>query len=310
MKTVKAIDERIQITLKQLMRLKHDAHGFSFLSNQPLKSKLMGRKRSTIRGRGLDFSELRDYRPGDDIRNVDWRVTNRMGKPYVRLYCEEKDRPVMIIVDQRSNMHFGSQWKMKSVLAAELSALIAWKALDEGDSVGFIILSDQRYIECEPTRSHTKFQQYLALIVKFNQIINSNSAQTNKPISMAGLLKKAEKFITHDYLLIVISDFIDPQASIIPSLAKLTQHNDIIACYVYDQLEHDIRPLENLVLGDGEYQLQLSANKKGLTEKFNHYTEQKLSNMQTTFAKHNIPLLSFSTEFNVAGQVRKHLGAA
>ncbi|MCP4985454.1 MAG: DUF58 domain-containing protein, partial [Colwellia sp.] len=79
MKTVKAIDERIQITLKQLMRLKHDAHGFSFLSNQPLKSKLMGRKRSTIRGRGLDFSELRDYRPGDDIRNVDWRVTNRMG---------------------------------------------------------------------------------------------------------------------------------------------------------------------------------------------------------------------------------------
>ena len=199
---------------------------------------------------------------------------------------------------------------MKSVLAAELSALIAWKALDEGDRVGFIILSDQRYIECEPTRSHTKFQQYLALIVKFNQIINSNSAQTNKPISMAGLLKKAEKFITHDYLLIVISDFIDPQASIIPSLAKLTQHNDIIACYVYDQLEHDIRPLENLVLGDGEYQLQLSANKKGLTEKFNHYTEQKLSNMQTTFAKHNIPLLSFSTEFNVAGQVRKHLGAA
>tara|TARA_R110002012_G_scaffold313266_1_gene524733 strand:+ start:4140 stop:5066 length:927 start_codon:yes stop_codon:yes gene_type:complete len=302
-------DERIQVSLKQLMRLKHDTHGFSFLSNQPLRSKLMGRKRSTIRGRGLDFKELRDYRPGDDIRNVDWRVTNRMGKPYVRLYTEEKDRPVMIVVDQRSNMHFGSQWKMKSVIAAELAALCAWQALDEGDRVGFIMLSEHRHVECQPTRSRAKLQQYLALLVKFNQEINKPSV-TDTVISMAALLKKAERFITHDYLMLIISDFIDGQKSIMPSLAKMAQHNDIVACYVYEQLEHDIHQLDKVVVGDGKYQLQISANNNALADKYNRYTQQSLLAMQTGFAKHKIPTLYFSTELNVASQLRQHLGAS
>jgi len=111
--------EDIYTSLRALMRLRYSARGFSYLPRQPVRSLLSGRKRSRLRGRGLDFDELRHYRPGDDIRTMDWRVTNRTGKPHVRVYTEERDRPVVVMVDQRLSMFFGSRQKMKSVIAGE-----------------------------------------------------------------------------------------------------------------------------------------------------------------------------------------------
>ena len=132
-------DEGVYTSREELVRLRHSARGFSYLPKQPVGSLLAGRKRSRLRGRGLDFDELRHYRPGDDIRTMDWRVTNRTGKPHVRVYTEERDRPVMLVVDQRLPMFFGSRWKMKSVVAAEVAALTAWRVLDVGDrhNIGF-----------------------------------------------------------------------------------------------------------------------------------------------------------------------------
>ena len=90
----------VYTNLKALVRLRHSARGFSYLPQQPLRSLLAGRKRSRLRGRGLDFDELRHYRPGDDIRTMDWRVTNRTGKPHVRVYTEERDRPALLLADE------------------------------------------------------------------------------------------------------------------------------------------------------------------------------------------------------------------
>ena len=139
--------------VQTLARLRHDAHGFSFLPRQPLSSLLSGRRRSRLRGRGLDFEELRNYRPGDDIRTMDWRVTNRTGRPHVRVYTEERDRPVLLIADQRLGMFFGSRSKMKSVVAAELAALCGWRVLSQGDRVGAILFNDARIEQFRPSRS-------------------------------------------------------------------------------------------------------------------------------------------------------------
>ena len=89
--------DTIYVDVAELAKLRHDARGFSFLPKQPIHSLLSGRRRSRLRGRGLDFEELRHYRPGDDIRSMDWRVTNRTGKPHVRVYTEERDRPVILV---------------------------------------------------------------------------------------------------------------------------------------------------------------------------------------------------------------------
>ena len=110
----------IYADLAELVRLKFGTRGFSFLPRQPVHSILAGRHASRLRGRGLNFEEIRRYLPGDDIRQMDWRVTARTRKPHVRVYSEERDRPVLLVIDQRQSMFFGSRRAMKSVVAAEV----------------------------------------------------------------------------------------------------------------------------------------------------------------------------------------------
>src|SRR5210317_2432637 len=154
-------DGDVYTNLRALVRLRYTAQGFSYLPRQSVRSLLAGRKRSRLRGRGLGFDELRHYRPGDDIRTMDWRVTNRTGKPHVRVYTEERDRPVMVVVDQRLPMFFGSRRKMKSVVAAEMAALTAWRVLSVGDRVGAILFNDSRTLEAKPSRNERKIIGWL-----------------------------------------------------------------------------------------------------------------------------------------------------
>ena len=120
-------DSNIFVDPKDLIALQFQATGFSFLPRQPVHSVLSGRHGSRLRGRGLDFEELRHYRTGDDIRTMDWKVTARMRKPHVRVFTEERDRPVLLVVDQRISMFFGSRRCMKSVAAAEAAALGSYR---------------------------------------------------------------------------------------------------------------------------------------------------------------------------------------
>src|SRR5690242_20391738 len=113
-----AEDAGVFVELDELVALRSEARGSSFLPRQPVRSLLAGRRASKLRGRGLDFEELRAYVAGDDVRSIDWHVTARTQKPFVRTYKEERDRPVLLVVDQRASMFFGSQRQMKSVAAA------------------------------------------------------------------------------------------------------------------------------------------------------------------------------------------------
>lgn len=129
-------DGLVYVSLAQLMALEFKARDLSFLARQPQGSILAGNHASRLRGRGLNFDELRRYQPGDDLRHLDWRASLRTGKPVVRTFTEERDRPALIVVDQRMSMFFGSQRSFKSALAAELGALTAWMVFNAGDRVG------------------------------------------------------------------------------------------------------------------------------------------------------------------------------
>jgi uncharacterized protein (DUF58 family) len=139
-----AVDGRVYASIHQLLALQHKASGFSFLPRQPLHSLLAGRHASKVRGRGLNFEEIRAYYPGDDIRTIDWKVTARTQKPHTRVFTEERERPALLVVDQRIDMFFGSQVNMKSVTAAEAAALGAWRILDQGEPD----CGDQRFRRC------------------------------------------------------------------------------------------------------------------------------------------------------------------
>src|SRR5580698_2002411 len=141
--------------LDSLIALQFKVGCFTLRHNKPVRSLLFGRRASHVRGRGLDFEELRNYVAGDDVRSIDWRVTARTQKPYVRVYSEERDRPTMLVVDQRINMFFGSRVSMKSVVAAEISALAAWRVFHQGDRVGAFIFNDDAAEEVRMHRSRS-----------------------------------------------------------------------------------------------------------------------------------------------------------
>ena len=117
------VPSEIAINLSDLAKLEHLVTGFSLLPRQAVHSVLSGKHASKLRGRGLDFSEVRKYVHGDDIRNIDWKVTARTRVTHTKVFNEEKERPTFVIVDQSSSMFFASQGSVKSVLAAQLAAI-------------------------------------------------------------------------------------------------------------------------------------------------------------------------------------------
>ena len=122
--------------LRDLIRLRYAAREITELTDKKTANPLAGLLTSNFQGRGIDFSEVRVYQPGDDVRTIDWRVTARTQKAHTKLFQEEKERPVLILTDQSRSMFFGSQVTFKSVQAARLAALIAWTMLNRGDRVG------------------------------------------------------------------------------------------------------------------------------------------------------------------------------
>lgn len=305
--TVPANDD-IYTNLRSLMRLRYSARGFSYLPRQPVRSLLNGRKRSRLRGRGLDFDELRHYRPGDDIRTMDWRVTNRTGKPHVRVYSEERDRPVMVVVDQRLPMFFGSQQKMKSVVAAEVAALTAWRVLTVGDRVGAILFNDSRVVEAKPSRNERKIIGWLGDLATMNNELSVAPDRNSNPASLTDALRLLERSVGHDYLVVLISDFHGWNDAALKTICRINQHNDVICTLVFDPLERDISGASNLVVSDGKFQLEIDPQRRELGKKFEASFESSIAHVQNELRRHQILVLPVETATAVTRQLQEKLG--
>lgn len=196
----------VYAALDDLIRLRHLASGFSFLPRQPVPNLLSGRHASKLRGRGLNFEEIRHYLPGDDIRQIDWKVTARTRKPHSRIYTEERERPVLMVVDQRMSMFFGSRRQFKSVTAAEAAALVAWRTIAVKDRVGLILFDDQESVTIRPQRSQGGVMQILRAILDKNQALRADSTTSSQPTMLNRALEQGQRLAVHDYLVVLISD--------------------------------------------------------------------------------------------------------
>jgi len=298
------------VTLKQLTRLRYRARGFSYLPTQPVRSVLAGRKRSRLRGRGLDFDELRHYRPGDDIRNMDWKITQRIGSPYVRVYTEERDRPVWMVVDQRLSMFFGSQHQMKSVAAAEAAALTAWRVLAVGDRIGAVIFNDQQQFIAKPSRSERSTLAWFEKLVEFNNDLTACADKTSLPKALASALQTLAPRLGHDGLVVIVSDFDGWSEVCLDTLKLINRSNDVVAAVVSDPLERDIVSANNLVVSDGRYQLEIKTTNSPAQERFKADYDQRFSNLIDSLKRHAIPVLALSTHTDISRQIQRLLGGA
>jgi uncharacterized protein (DUF58 family) len=297
----------ITIALKDLIRIKADASGFSFLPRQPITSLLAGRHASRLRGRGLAFEELRHYVQGDDVRTIDWKATARLRSPHVRVYNEERDRPVLLVVDQRRPMFFGSRRAMKSVTAAEIAALGAWRALAAGDRVGGIVFNEDEIIDLRPHGSQTRVLRLLHEVARLNQALAEQPGTTAGQVTLNQALEASLHCAVHDHLVVLISDLDGADDETKRLATQLAAHNDVLVVAIYDPLGASLQGHPGMIAADRgtTYTLPASAT---FAASFQQVFTALLGQWTDIFRALRVPVLPISAAEPPAQQLRTLFG--
>lgn len=296
--------KNIFTSLEELLQMEVYARNFSFLARKHKSNSILaGKHASRLRGRGLDFEEVRKYVNGDDIRNIDWKVTARTQETHTRVYTEEKERPVLIIVDQSKSMFFGSQVRTKAVVAAELAALSAFRVLDEGDRVGGVVFADNGIDIVYPKRDRKNILRFLEKIVSRNHELEKSQPSSFED-SLKEIILKVQNIVTHDFLIIVISDFMRYAPKTIKSLKQLRVHNDLILAKVSDPMERDI-PDENIIAGDQNSQIRIKGRSKNIRRRFASGFDDEFLAFKNDMFHYGIPVFQVNTVEPVDKQLKK-----
>lgn len=298
----------VYVSLAQLMALEFNVRDLSFLARQPQGSILAGNHASRLRGRGLNFDELRRYQPGDDLRHLDWRASLRTGKPVVRTFTEERDRPALIVVDQRMSMFFGSQRSFKSAVAAELAALAAWMVFHAGDRVGGLVFNDQRIDSIAPLRSRKRVEALLSRVVQQNRALNAGNPDAEDEDQLDKALQRCLGVAGHDHLICIVSDFAGAGERTLQLMRQLSAHNDVIALQVYDPLALKLPNNGRLLVTQGELQVELAIEKRNVQQPLGDFLSGRLKDVATLLRRSQVPLMMISTAEDAHGQLRAELG--
>lgn len=303
--------------LAALLRCRFSAQDLKLFAHQPARSLLSGGERTRFRGRGMDFEEVRLYQPGDDIRSIDWRVTARTQVAHTKIFREERERPVFMLVDQRSPLFFGSTRCFKSVLAAHIAALLGWAALANGDRLGALVFGDYDQRDVRPRRSKHAVLELLHQLQDYNHRLISPitpapvslpSGQLKNANSLEGMLSDARRIAKPGCALFIISDFHDMTASAEQQLFELARHTDVTLIHVYDQLERQLISNSPLTISNGRERLQLAANEKTFQQAYKNQFDQQLNTLTGICKRLRIPLLSYATQDDIQDGLRKAYG--
>lgn len=301
-------DGLVYVSLAQLMALEFQARGLSFTARQPQGSILAGNHASRLRGRGLNFDELRRYQPGDDLRHLDWRASLRTGKPVVRTFTEERDRPALILVDQRMSMFFGSQRSFKSAVAAELGALAAWMVFSAGDRVGGLVFNDSRIDSIAPLRSRKRVEALCSRIAEQNQALNAGNPDAEDQGQLDNVLQRCLALAGHDHLICIVSDFAGAGERTLQLMRQLAAHNDVIALQVYDPIAMTLPSRGRLRVTQGQLQVELAVDRRQVRQPLGDFLSGRLKDVAMLLRRSQVPLMMFSTGEEVLKQLRAELG--
>ena len=304
----KHIEKGIAYTsLDALVRLRYKVRGAWFRPFQSVDTLLLGSHGSRLRGRGLNFEELRAYQLGDDIRTMDWKVTNRMKKPHVRVYTEERERYVWLLVDQRLDMFFGSKVRMKSVAAAETAALAAWRTLADKDKVGGIVFNDHHQVPFKPQRQPHAVTRLLGAVAGMNQELRSGQGAQSSPEMLGRVLDKTLKLCSHDNLILIISDMGGWNSSVLGQIKELTRHNDVVVCLIFDPLEIKLPHMGRTVISNGWQQIEFDTHKKHIREAFEREFTTRFQDLQNRLKIYQVPVIPVDTTLPVQDQLYRTL---
>jgi uncharacterized protein (DUF58 family) len=254
------------------------------------------------------FEEVRLYQAGDDVRSIDWRVTARTQVPHTKVYREERERPVFVLVDQRSPMFFGSQQCFKSVLAAHIGATLAWAALNNGDRVGGLIFGDAQQRDIRPRRSKHAVLELLHHMQEFNQALGSPIAPDSSK-KLRAILTDTRRIAKPGCALFIISDFHDYDSECEQQLFELARHADVSLIQVHDPLEKQLMSNTRLTVSNGETRLQLPTDENAFQQAYQNAYADRLERITTSSKRLGITLMSYATTDNVQQALRERFSA-
>ncbi|WP_017220384.1 DUF58 domain-containing protein [Moritella dasanensis] len=301
----------IEVTLKELQQYSYQTN--SVLANKTLaRAKLAGGHLSPIKGRGMEFSECRQYQPGDDIRSIDWRITARTGKTYCKLFSEEKERPVYVLLDLSSSMYFGSQYRLKSVQACHLTALLAWATKHKSDRVGGIIIGEFGHKELKPQRQQRGIMQLLSQTVtlhnaQLNQTNVANGNDVTTPESLAGALTRLRMVCKTGSHIMIVSDFLNLDDKAQKQLALLKRHNEIEAWQIFDPLEQALPSISanvRLAVSDGQQQGFVSPGDASSRQKYQQHADVKQQALRQVMNRYGIRHHKISSGESLLSQIK------
>ncbi len=249
---------------------------------------------SPFKGRGMDFEESRMYQPGDDIRNMDWRVTARTGTAHTKVFREERERSVLMWVDYRRPMFFATQGAFKSVLAARAAALLSWSAIQHGDRLGGLIFSEQQHEELRPQRGDKAVLHFIKKLAHHPAWTEQENTPDENGIVVQSLIR-LRRVAKPGSLIILFSDFHHFGAEAESHLIQLSRHNDVIMLFFHDPLESQLPPSGLYQISNGQQSMALNTADTRICTAHQQKFQQHQDNLKALCRRYGLFFLSCAT---------------
>ncbi len=293
---------------EDLVALQRHAAKVELRQAGPARARMGGDRLSRMRGRGMDYQESRDYQPGDDVRSMDWRLTARTGKPHVKIFQEERERPVVLFVDLNPGMFFGSRGMLKSVAASRAAALIAWAAAERGDRVGAMLFNGGHH-DLEPRGGKHGVLQLIRLLVKQTDPRQGVEGLAD-PAGLNGALSRLRRVARPGSLVVLIGDYYAIDEDSAKHLMRLRQHNDVVAIQVVDPLEEAAPPGDRYGITDGGWRGVLDTRTVAARRDYQEFFGRHHRAVAAVMRRQAIPLLRLSTADDLVGCLRSFFAGA
>lgn len=297
------MNEGTTLTLNQLIRLRASARGLELGARRRTLSAQAGGYLSVYHGRGMEFDEVRTYQVGDDARTIDWRVTARRGRPHTKLFREERERPVMLLVDLHPGMYFGSRVQYKSVLAGRLSALMGWAAVRAGDRVGGIVHAADQHREIYPAARDSGLLPMLQAMIQLQPSAPGNIAMGR----MDHALARMSRMVLPGSMIVIFSDFREMGNEAEKHLSAMAQHNDVITAFLYDPLETTPPPAGLYRLGFNQQRLALDTRHASVIEQWHTQFQLHREIIRNLCMRHAVHFMEIATTDRMVHALRNGL---
>ncbi|MCD8194413.1 MAG: DUF58 domain-containing protein [Tannerellaceae bacterium] len=268
--------------LKKVRRIEIKTRGLS-------RNIFAGQYHSAFKGRGMAFSEVREYQYGDDIRDIDWNVTARYVRPYIKVFEEERELTVMLLIDVSGSRDFGSVNVMKKEVITEIAATLAFSAIQNNDKIGVIFFSDkiEKFIPPQKGRKH--------ILYIIRELIDFHPQDTRTDVGQ--VLKYLTNAIKKRCTAFVISDFID-KGNFKDALTIANRKHDVVAIQVYDRREAELPAVGLMKIKDAEtgQERWIDTSSSSVRRTYREWWERRQAEMNDSFKKSRVDAVSILTE--------------